>query len=201
METRRLRSFIEIVNAGSLTRAAANLGIAQPALSQQLADMEHYFGAKLLSRSHAGVKPTSAGLTLYRHSQVILRQLDQAQRDVVTQGKTISGRVKIGILYSTAPTLLLTLVRTVLETYPLIQLHIVEGMSGSLSELTGKHDLDMSILSGDAQTQNLEITQLLAEKLYLVSSADGPAPASAVQGTDLIVETVVGRHSLAVERG
>ena len=82
MDTRRLKSFLKIVDTGSLTRAAAALNIAQPALSQQLQSLVAHFRQKLLIRSQQGVTPTEAGRVLYRHAQAILKQFDQAETDV-----------------------------------------------------------------------------------------------------------------------
>ncbi|WP_222272565.1 LysR family transcriptional regulator, partial [Rhizobium leguminosarum] len=75
MDIRRLKSFIVIVDSGSITRAADLLHIAQPALSQQLAALEEHFGHKLLIRSQQGVSMTDAGHAVYRHAQIILRQM------------------------------------------------------------------------------------------------------------------------------
>ena len=61
MDTRRLYSFVRVVDAGSITRAADLLHIAQPALSQQMTALESLFGQQLLSRSKQGVEPTEAG--------------------------------------------------------------------------------------------------------------------------------------------
>jgi len=63
LELRQLRYFTAIVDAGSLTRAASALYIAQPALSQQLATLEADLGVKLLNRGAKGAKPTAAGLS------------------------------------------------------------------------------------------------------------------------------------------
>ena len=82
MDTRRLRYFVQIVDSGSITRAAAISGVAQPALSQQLAILENDLKVKLLDRSVSGVTPTAAGRILYARAQAILRQFDDL-RDAV----------------------------------------------------------------------------------------------------------------------
>jgi len=90
MDIRRLKSFIVIVDSGSITRAADILHLAQPALSQQLAALEDHFGQKLLIRSQQGVTMTDAGHAVYRHAQIILRQMEQAQVDVSAAGNSIA---------------------------------------------------------------------------------------------------------------
>jgi LysR family nitrogen assimilation transcriptional regulator len=67
----KLRNFVKIVDAGSMSRAASILRTAQPALSQQLSALEAHFRQKLLIRSNHGVAPTEAGLALYRHAQIL----------------------------------------------------------------------------------------------------------------------------------
>ncbi len=82
MDTRKLAYFVQIVDSGSITKAAAALHVAQPALSQQVSALENELKQRLLIRSKQGVKPTAAGHTLYRHAQSILRLVDQARQDV-----------------------------------------------------------------------------------------------------------------------
>src|SRR5690606_5758821 len=65
MELRQLRYFVRIVELGSLTRAAKDLYIAQPALSAQISKLENELDIKLLTRSVRGVMPTEAGESLY----------------------------------------------------------------------------------------------------------------------------------------
>src|SRR5688500_20116750 len=74
LDSKRLRYFVQIVDSGSITRAAAAAGIAQPALSQQLAVLENELKVTLLERSVSGVTPTRAGQVLYMQAQPILRQ-------------------------------------------------------------------------------------------------------------------------------
>ena len=119
MDTRRLHAFVKIVDIGSLTRAAAILHIAQPALSQQIVALETHFGKQLLVRSKRGVIPTDAGRALYRHAQVMLRQLEQAETDIESAGTRIAGHVSVGLApLSTAATLALPLLKEVRERYP-----------------------------------------------------------------------------------
>ena len=70
---RHLRYFVGIVDAGSLSRAAQTLFVAQPTLSQQMTELEDDLGVPLLLRSVRGVKPTPAGEALYREASRILQ--------------------------------------------------------------------------------------------------------------------------------
>jgi LysR family nitrogen assimilation transcriptional regulator len=112
VDFRKLRSFVKIVDTGSVSRAAAILRTAQPALSQQIAALEAHFKHKLLIRSNVGITPTEAGLILYRHAQLMLKQIDQAQTDINQSARSVAGRVSIGLAtYSTSSALSLPLLK------------------------------------------------------------------------------------------
>src|SRR4029078_11225351 len=97
MDARRLRYFVQIVERGSITRAAALSGIAQPALSQQLAVLENELKVKLLDRSVSGVTATPAGKILYTHAQPVLRQVEDMRQAVHREMQPLSGAVNLGM--------------------------------------------------------------------------------------------------------
>jgi len=80
-----LRTFARIVERGSLTAAARDLGISQPAVSKLLVKLETHTGSRLLERSARAMRPTADGLRLYKASGAALQTIDQAidnvQRD------------------------------------------------------------------------------------------------------------------------
>ena len=76
MDLRQLRYFVKVIECGNITRASEALHIAQPAISQQMRNLELDMGMPLLERSVHGVVATAAGQTLYRHAIELLRQAD-----------------------------------------------------------------------------------------------------------------------------
>jgi LysR family nitrogen assimilation transcriptional regulator len=169
MDFRALRYFVKIVELGSLSRAAESLHIAQPALSHQLAMLEEELDTRLMSRSSKGVKPTAAGLTLYRNAQVMLRQLEQTRLEVRSEKQSVAGRVSIGLPTSTAAVLALPLLVAVREKYPAIELEINDNGSGLLAELLVNGRLDLTMLFVDKAMRSVKALHLLTEELCLVS--------------------------------
>lgn len=168
MELRQLRYFVAIVDYGGLTRAAAQLGIAQPALSQQLSNLEAECKTQLLVRNSQGVKPTESGKLLYRHARTILRQVEQA-RDEIQHGKLgESGLVAIGLPTTATLPLALPLLSAVRERYPRLRLQIFESLSGYLAELLANNRLDYAMLFRDAETRSVAVLPLLHEHLFLI---------------------------------
>jgi LysR family nitrogen assimilation transcriptional regulator len=175
LNLRRLKYFVKIVDAGSLTQAAEMLHIAQPALSQQLITLEEEFQQQLLVRTKRGVMATEAGLALYRHAQAILRQLEMAQADVKSAGKSLTGQVSVGLAPGTgASALSLPLLRAVRSRHPDILLYINENFGTTLSELIMNGRMDMAVLYGDKPANGLSFQLLANEDLYLVAPRNMP---------------------------
>jgi LysR family nitrogen assimilation transcriptional regulator len=182
MNLRRLKYFVKIVDIGSLTQAADVLHIAQPALSQQLATLEGEVRQQLLLRTKRGVTPTEAGKVLYRHAQLILRQCDQAQVDMVAAGRGLSGAVSVGLAPGTAAaTLALPLLRIVRARHPGVLPYLNESYGSALSELIMNGRMDLAVLyGGRVPVHGLSFLPLLREQLFLVGPTSLPAPPEAV---------------------
>lgn len=191
MELRQLRYFVRIVELGSLSRAAADLYIAQPALSQQLASLESELSLRLLVRSSRGVSPTQAGETFYRHAQAVLRQMERLQSDVRNTSDGPSGNVSIGMPPSVANMLAEPLAWAVRERFPRLRLQIREGLSGPLEELVANGRIEMCLLFDRAAApvgaalrrtamSYLNVHPLLTEELLLLTAGSEPegAPVS-----------------------
>lgn len=173
MDTRKLEYFVKIVDAGSITKAAAALHVAQPALSQQVSALEKDLKQRLLIRSKQGVEPTAAGHTLYRHAQSILRLVEQARQDVATSGAAPSGRVSIAIApYSMASSLAPQIIREVSRRYPDIVVHLTEIFGGVLSEAIKNGRLDMALIYEPGKIRGVQFTTMIVEDLHLVTNPD-----------------------------
>lgn len=98
METRHLRYFLAVADAGSLTRAAESLGIAQPALSQALARMEDTLGVKLFSRSRRGAELTIAGQAILDDARLSIARIDAATEHARLIGQGVAGRLTVAFV-------------------------------------------------------------------------------------------------------
>ncbi len=180
MELRQLKYFVRIVELGSVSRAAKDLFVAQPALSVQISNLEDELGVRLLARSVRGVTPTTAGDTLYLHAQAVLRQIERLRHDVGSDNGKPGGPVSIGMPTSAANILAGPLIAAVQERYPDVQLRIVESLSGHLEELVATGRLEMSLLFEPCtrcpttmlrdKAMHLQWMPLMEEELFLLSA-------------------------------
>ncbi|MFI4980500.1 MAG: LysR family transcriptional regulator, partial [Nevskiales bacterium] len=86
-----------VVDRGSYTRAASDLDVSRSTLSEHISSLEAQLSRTLLTRGQRGVSVTEAGRTLYRHAQLIVRQMEQAEQDVRLVSKVASGHVSLGL--------------------------------------------------------------------------------------------------------
>jgi LysR family nitrogen assimilation transcriptional regulator len=173
METRQLLYFTRIVALGSFTKAAAELRIAQPALGQQVRQLEAELGAELLVRHSRGVEPTEAGALLFQHASRILDDMRRAKEAVRALPGTARGTVTIGMTPGISDLLAAPLVERCNRTCPDVCLNIEQDLSVRLVERVTTDDATtFAIVSGmEADAVRTLITEPLAdESLYLVGS-------------------------------
>src|SRR3990167_3731824 len=175
MELRQVRYFVGVCEAGSLLKASARLHIAQPALGQQMADLEHVLGAKLFVRTNRGMVLTDAGRQFLEHAKVLLADVERARSAVRELSSTPQGDVAIGLPTRVALAVTVPLLQVCRERYPLIRLKIVEAYSGYLGEWLRSGRLDSAILFGDSPEIGLAKDALLDEQLALVMAPGGRA--------------------------
>lgn len=168
MELRQLRYFVAIVDHGSLSRAALVLHVAQPALTQQLRQLEDELGAQLLHRSAQGVLCTDAGKVFYEHAQAILKQVADARSAVVQSTTRPSGSVTLGLPHSISGALALPLLMATRASYPEITLQLTEELSGSLQEQLKSGRINLAVLFDDGQLGAFISTPLIEEDLMFI---------------------------------
>jgi LysR family nitrogen assimilation transcriptional regulator len=146
MRFRQLRYFCKIVECGGFSRAAATIHIAQPALSQQIAELEAQIGVELLQRSARGVKATRAGEILYKEALGILRQLDQLPALVRSNTGVVEGSVSLGIARALGPRIAGDIVAACREKLPKVTLKLSAADSTSLRDRVEAQSLDVAIV-------------------------------------------------------
>jgi len=172
MELRQLRYFVAIVDHGSLSRAARVLHIAQPALTQQIHQLEEELATQLLHRSAQGVLATDAGKTFYEHAQAILKQVGDAKSAVAQSTLRPAGMVALGIPQSVSGALALPLLVAVRETYPEISLQLTEELSGNLIEQLRSGRINLAVLFDDGQLHPFATVPLVEEEMMFVTRSD-----------------------------
>lgn len=172
MELRQLRYFVAIVDHGSLSRAALVLHVAQPALTQQLRQLEGELGVQLLHRSAQGVLSTDAGKIFYEHALAILKQVADAQAAVIQSAERPSGSVTLGLPHSISGALALPLLTAARARFPEITLQLTEEITGNLVQQLQSGRINLAVLFDDDQLGNFIAAALIDEDLAFICRAD-----------------------------
>ena len=106
------------MQSGSLTKAAAQLRVSHPAVSQVIADLEHTLGVKLFDRSSRGVEPTLYARALLERGRAAFNELKQGIRDIEFLADPTAGELTIGFTLSIADTLLPQIIELFSGKYP-----------------------------------------------------------------------------------
>ena len=181
MDLKQLAYFVRVAELGSFTRAAEALGVAQPALSRQVRQLEVELRQSLLVRNGRGALPTEAGKLLLAHGRGILHQVQRAHEELGRVRGALAGRVAVGLPTSLARVLTVPLTRAFRQAMPEASLSISEGLSVALLESLLNGRLDIAVLYNAQAGADLDITPLMAEELLLVQArppglAEDPPP-------------------------
>lgn len=174
MDLKQLKYFARIVELESITAAAQALYVAQPSLSQHVANLEAELGVKLLDRGARGARPTAAGDLLYNHAKAILRQLEDAAIAVKQESNDPAGHVSLGLPTSTSRLIAVDLMSEITRQHKKISLEIVEGATADLADLVARQRLDLTIAVDIQESSKFDVYPLLTEELLLVGPAASP---------------------------
>lgn len=172
MRLRQLLSFVRVCELGSITRAASELNIAQPALGLQIRSLEYEFGAELLTRTSRGVTPTASGELILTWARETLDRTEKARQSVAElQGDKRVPSITIGL----TPSMTVLLARPIVEgTFDSkIRVKIVESLSHSLAEWVDNSRIDIGLGFGMMEIKGVQSVALLRERLFYVNAAGG----------------------------
>lgn len=164
----RLRYFVAVAEEGNMTRAAAQLALTQPALSQQIQLLEQELGATLFERSRRGVVLTSAGEALLPYARRLIAQFREARLVVEELSGFQRGQLTVGVVQSVNITLMPQVVANFRERYPKVALKVLELASDrvTLELLRGNLDIGIGFIWGSED--NVISEPLFREEMLLV---------------------------------
>lgn len=193
IHTQQLRHFMELAKCLNFTKAAMNLYIAQPALSQQIADLEKQLGVTLFERTSRSVSLTPAGEILQKACPEILNRINSVQQQLLSAQAGLRGNLKIGYL-SAFQSVLPNLMQKYRELYPDVA---VELFFGSMKETqTALRDQDADIVFTAVhpemydEDKALTCRTLWQEGMCLVLRKDHPFALSGGQDYSLLRDSV-----------
>ncbi|MBZ0134144.1 MAG: LysR family transcriptional regulator [Rhodocyclaceae bacterium] len=168
---RQLQYFVAVYEEASFSKAAEREHCSQPALSSQIRNLETILARSLFDRSVSGATPTASGQRFYRHSVAILRSVNTARLEMDEVSGQVAGQVKAGLIPSVMRGLMPIFLPTFVETYPMIDIRIVQGFSDMLAESVISETVDFAFVLEPPKHEGIEITKLAEGSMVLISSS------------------------------
>jgi DNA-binding transcriptional LysR family regulator len=146
VDLRQLRAFLAVADELHFGRAAEQLRIAQPALSQQIRRTERALGVDLFVRTSRSVALTAAGRVLQGRARSLLGQVRRDLDETVRVGRGEVGRLDVGFVVSALPLGPIERVQAFRERYPLVRVELTEGYSSTLLARIVRGELDLAVV-------------------------------------------------------
>jgi DNA-binding transcriptional LysR family regulator len=145
IKLRDLHVFFTVAELGSMGKAAANLGVSTPTVSDVIADLEHAVGVRLFDRNAHGVEPTLYGRAVLKRGLIAFDELKQCIKDIEFLADPSLGEVRIGCWAGSTHTFLPRLIQNFSDAYPKVVLRVTEiPTAASYSGLRERtHDLHL----------------------------------------------------------
>nr|WP_271212197.1 LysR family transcriptional regulator [Rhodococcus wratislaviensis] len=169
MDMRQMEYFLAVVDCGGVTRAAAQLRVAQPSLSQAVRKLEKDLGVELFHRVGRGLVLSPAGEALVGPARSILREVESAENAVRDVGAMRGGRIDIASLSDLSSDPLSVWVAKFRRQYPEVRFHIEErDETADIVSLVRSGACELGILALPLPTEDLVGEELIDQHLVLV---------------------------------
>lgn len=151
------RSFLAVLQDGSLSAAARSLGLTQPTLGRHIASLEEHFGVALFTRSQAGLMPTEAAVALRVDAEAMRSAAASLERTAGGFGKGIQGAVRVSASEVVGVEVLPPLFAKLREQHPKLQLELV--LSNKLQDVV-RREVDIAVRMTSPQQNVLLATRV-----------------------------------------
>lgn len=175
MELKQLQYFMEVAKREHISEAAADLHVAQSAISRQIANLESELGVKLFGREGRNIKLTPIGRIFYDHTQTAMKAIEHATKQVEEYLDPDRGQIRIGFPTSLANHSLPTVISSFKNQHPNVAFHLRQGSYHYLIDSVKKREIDLAFLGPvPREDPDVEGDILFTENISVLIPDDHP---------------------------
>jgi LysR family hydrogen peroxide-inducible transcriptional activator len=177
MRLEQLTYLDSVVRLGSFRKAADELGLSQPTLTQQIQRLESELGIRLLSRSRRGVQATDSCMAILPQARIALNACDAIRQEAGAFRGVRRGRLRIGSIYVANLRIIPRILAKFQSSFPAIELQITETGSLDIEEAVRQGVLDVGLVAREDSAKNsagLEFEVLFLSRLVLCAPRNHP---------------------------
>lgn len=199
MTIRHLKIFTTVADAGGMSKAAKELHITQPSISQAIAELEKYYGVKLFERLSQKIYLTKEGelmLSFSRHILDSFEQMEKAMNQAVEKSS-----LRIGCSVSVGTCLIEEILDEARERIPQCQISVVVANSSEIERAILTNEVDIGIVEGILKNKDLVITPVCEDELIVVCGRQHPLGRETIVTLDMLQgQDYASRESGSAER-
>lgn len=176
MKLNQLRDVVAVAKAGSLRSAGRTLGIAQPAITRSIREIEHELGATLFERHARGVRLTEMGRVFVRRAESIQTEMRRAQEEIDQLRGQLTGQITLAVSTASAMSLLPKALQNFRKTYPDAVLKISESFFAPVERdlLSGKIDFYVGPFEPSSTGNTFVVEELFPNQRRVVARRNHP---------------------------
>ena len=193
MHIETLKTFCDLIETGSFSKAAALNFVSQSAVSQQVKSLEQRFEARLIERGQRrAVAPTEAGKIFYSECKEILERFRALEERMRVKSAAIAGSVKVATVYSIGLHELPPYVKRFIKAHPQVKVHVEYSRTDKVYEACLNNTIDFGIVALPLKRPNIAVIPLRDDKLVVVCNPEhklarrGRVSVAALAGADFI---------------
>jgi DNA-binding transcriptional LysR family regulator len=173
MKLRDLHVLMTVVQAGSMSKAAALLHTTQPAVSRSIAELEGTLGVRLLERGPQGVEPTASGRVLLEGGVAVFDDLRRAVKNIEFLADPAAGEVRIGCTPILGASFVSAVVERLSRRYPRMVFHLVTAYAEPLRRALREREVDLLVVRrfAPAPEERFEFEALFDDSYIVAAGA------------------------------
>ena len=168
MNRRQIAYFLAVADAGSFSRAAERLRVAQPALSARIGELEAAVGSRLFERHPRGVRLTAHGMALLPHAEEIERAFERAERVLQSSAQKDVAVISIGV----TPTVAVTILPAILDVTAIdgrpVEWHAQQAAGLPLIDLLVQGQIDSALIYHNPRRKDVRSIPLFQDDLAII---------------------------------
>ena len=169
----KLYTLLAIMEFESFTQAAKQLSLTQPAVTQHIKQLENELNIKIFNRTKNGVKPTDSGHILIQYARRNIA-LYEGMRQSIIDGKSHIRRLTVGITHTAESNAVAEVLGKYSAKNPGTSITIITGTINKLYEMLENFEIDIAVVEGKVQSENINSLLLDTDSLVLVLSNNHP---------------------------
>jgi DNA-binding transcriptional LysR family regulator len=184
-----------VAQSGSISKAAFDLHLTQPAVTKHIQSLEEYYGKSLIDRSAREATLTEEGRILNRYALEVLRLLNEAETALAKMSKTVQGSLRIGASSIPGQYVLPLALGEFSRNYPEVDIAVEMGDTEQITRLVLENKVDLGLVGNAVKERQLECYPCAEDELVLILPLDHPlAQIEEIRAEDLCGEKMVWRE-------